>query len=226
VASDLYDPDEVGDLPASAVNATLGCGNPTALAELHAGEIVLDLGSGGGLDVLLSARRVGPTGRVYGLDMTDEMLSLARSNAREAGVGNAEFLKGQMEDIPLPDCSVDVIISNCVINLAPDKDAVLREAYRVLRPRGRLAVADVVAQGELPPGLRADMEAWAGCVAGALHEDEYRAKLEAAGFERVEVEVTRVYSPEEALGRACRGGDSGAEGGRLVSAFVRAVKAP
>ncbi|MDP9378958.1 MAG: arsenite methyltransferase [Chloroflexota bacterium] len=224
VTSNLYAAGEVEGLPEAAVSASLGCGNPTALTPLHEGEVVLDLGSGGGLDVLLSARRVGPAGKAYGLDMTDEMLELARSNAREAGVRNVEFLKGQIERIPLPDSSVDVVISNCVINLAPDKDEVLREAYRVLRPGGRFAVSDVIVQGELPVSLRRDMEAWAGCVAGALHEDEYRAKLEAAGFRDIQVEVTRVYSAEEALGRDCCGGSMDAEGGRLASAFIRATR--
>lgn len=218
VTSDLYAPGETQGLPATAVSASLGCGNPTALVDLSHGETVLDLGSGGGLDVLLSSQRVGPSGRAYGLDMTDEMLELARSNAREAGAGNVEFLKGRIEEIPLPDASVDVVISNCVINLAPDKDAVLREAYRVLRPGGRFAVSDVVVLGELAEGIRRDMEAWAGCVAGALEEGEYAEKLVAAGFGDVEVQVTRTYSAEEALGTV---GDSG---GRLASAFIRGRK--
>lgn len=218
VTSDLYAPGQTHGLPETAVSASLGCGNPTALAELFPGETVLDLGSGGGLDVLLSARRVGPSGRAYGLDMTDEMLELARSNARQAGAGNVEFLKGRIEDIPLPDASVDVVVSNCVINLAPDKDAVLREAYRVLRPGGRFAVSDVVVLGKLAESIKRDMEAWAGCVAGALEEDEYREKLFAAGFAGVEVQVTRTYSAEAALGRTDE------TGGRLASAFVRARK--
>lgn len=224
VTSNLYDPGEVEGLPDSAVGASLGCGNPTALAPLHPGETVLDLGSGAGLDVMLSARRVGPTGKAYGLDMTDEMLELARSNARAAGVTNVEFLKGQIEQIPLQDSSVDVIISNCVINLAPDKDIVLREAFRVLRPGGRFAVSDVIAQGELPEAVRTDMEAWVGCVAGALHEDEYRARLQAAGFEGIEIEVTRVYSATEALRESCCGAEDLDGNGRLASAFIRAQR--
>ena len=223
VTSNLYSPAETNGLPETAVNASLGCGNPTLLATLHPSETVLDLGSGGGLDVLLSARRVGPTGKAYGLDMTDEMLELARRNAREAGVSNVEFLKGQIEDIPLPDNSVDVIISNCVINLSPDKERVLSEAYRVLKPGGRFAVSDVVVLGEMDESLRRDMEAWVGCVSGALEEGEYRQKLEAAGFGEVEVQVTREYSTEEALGSGCCGSaiDSG---GRLASAFIRGRK--
>ena len=219
--------------------ATCGCGNPTALAELHAGETVLDLGSGGGIDVILSARRVGPAGKAYGLDMTDEMLALAEQNKAAAGAENVRFLKGHIEDIPLPDATVDVVISNCVINLAADKGRVLREAYRVLKPGGRFAVSDVVAQGALPDDLRADMEAWVGCVAGALEEGEYRRLLTDAGFGDIEVEVTRVYDPRE-LAESTRGGDGccgtaaewdlsaygrfDAAGGRLVSAFVRARK--
>src|ERR687886_2768654 len=197
ITSDLYAIDEVADLPSAAVLASLGCGNPTALAELKPGETVLDLGSGGGIDVLLSAKRVGPTGFAYGLDMTDEMLALARKNAAEQGATNVEFLKGHIEEIPLPDGAVDVVISNCVINLSADKGKVLREAYRVLKPGGRFAVSDVVTQGEVPADLRADMEAWVGCVAGALEEQEYRRLLGEAGFTNVEVEVTRVYDPKE-----------------------------
>ncbi|HEY8492125.1 MAG TPA: arsenite methyltransferase, partial [Dehalococcoidia bacterium] len=200
ISRDIYPRDEVADLPEKAVLASLGCGNPTALAELRPGEVVLDLGSGGGIDVLLSARRVGPSGKAYGLDMTDEMLELARQNQREAGVANAEFLKGHMEEIPLPDGSVDVIISNCVINLSPDKDRVLREAFRVLRPGGRFAVSDIVVQGRLPEEVRGNMDLWCGCLAGALHEDEYREKLAAAGFRDVEVEVTRVLAGPGAEG--------------------------
>lgn len=243
----LYTNDETAAIPQEAVLASLGCGNPTALAELKPGETVLDLGSGGGIDVLLSARRVGPTGFAYGLDMTDEMLALAEQNKAAAGAENVQFLKGQIEAIPLPDNTVDVVISNCVINLAADKGQVLREAYRVLKPGGRFAVSDVVAQGALPDDLRADMEAWVGCVAGALEEQEYRRLLADAGFDAVDLEVTRVYDPKElaeTIGDSCCGtsssccGDWGdapswdesaygrfaASGGRLISAFVRARK--
>src|SRR5689334_8844006 len=185
ITSDLYDASQIGTLPIEAVVASLGCGNPTALAELKPGETVLDLGSGGGIDVLLSARRVGPTGKAYGLDMTDEMLALARENQKKAGVANVEFLKGEIENIPLPDNSVDVIISNCVINLSADKDRVLHEAFRVLKPGGRFAVSDVVTRGEIPEQIRKNMLLWVGCVAGALEEDEYRSKLAAAGFEAI-----------------------------------------
>jgi SAM-dependent methyltransferase len=245
ITGNLYAKDEVAGVPEDALQASLGCGNPTALAELKPGETVLDLGSGGGIDVLLSARRVGPTGFAYGLDMTDEMLALAEQNKMAAGAENVQFLKGHIEEIPLPDASVDVVISNCVINLAADKGRVLREAYRVLKPGGRFAVSDVVAQGALPADLRADMEAWVGCVAGALEEQEYRHLLTDAGFSDVEVEVTRVYDPKE-LAESARGGDASccgsdccgstaewdlsaygqfeAGGGRLVSAFVRARK--
>jgi arsenite methyltransferase len=198
ISSNLYSDQETGALPEAAVAASLGCGNPTALAELKPGETVLDLGSGGGIDVLLSARRVGPTGKAYGLDMTDEMLALAGENQHKAGVENVEFLKGEIEAIPLPDSSVDVIISNCVINLSGDKDAVLREAFRVLKPRGRFAVSDVVTRGAVPEALRRDMLLWVGCIAGALDEDDYRAKLSAAGFEAITVEPTRVYRVEDA----------------------------
>jgi arsenite methyltransferase len=215
ITSDLYAVDEVADLPSAAVLASLGCGNPTALAELAPGETVLDLGSGGGIDVLLSARRVGPAGFAYGLDMTDEMLTLAERNARDAGVGNVRFLKGEIEHIPLPDASVDVVISNCVINLSADKAQVLREAVRVLRPGGRFAVSDIVVQGELPADLRRNTELWAGCVAGALEETTYRSLLAAAGFVNIDVEVTRVYAPNP---------DWPLGDGRLVSAFVRASK--
>jgi len=250
ITGNLYGVTETGVLPPAAVLASLGCGNPTALAELAPGETVLDLGSGGGIDVLLSARRVGPTGFAYGLDMTDEMLALAERNKTDAGAENVAFLKGQIEAIPLPDSSVDVIISNCVINLAADKGQVLREAYRVLRPGGRFAVSDVVAQGDLPPDLRGDMDAWVGCVAGALEETEYRRLLADAGFGEVGIEVTRVYDPK-ALAASTRGGDGdddataegccgspasprgwdesayaryAAGGGRLISGFVRATK--
>ncbi|KPK65197.1 MAG: arsenite S-adenosylmethyltransferase [Gemmatimonas sp. SG8_38_2] len=226
ISRDLYTIDEMVELPEAAVLASLGCGNPTALAELKPGETVLDLGSGGGIDVLLSARRVGETGKAYGVDMTDEMLELARRNREEAGIGNAEFLKGSIEDIPLPDNSVDVVISNCVINLSTDKDRVLREAYRVLRPGGRFAVSDIVIQGVLPEELRKNLEAWAGCVAGALHEDEYRGKLAEAGFVDIDVEVTRAYEEEEMLQLARDLGvpvkESWLEEGRICSAFVRA----
>jgi SAM-dependent methyltransferase len=223
VTSDLYASGEVEGLPEGAVNASLGCGNPSALAELHPGERVLDLGSGGGLDVLLSARRVGPGGKAYGLDMTDEMLELARRNAAEAGASNVEFLRGRIEEIPLPNASVDVVISNCVINLAPEKAPVLREAYRVLRPGGRFAVSDVVALGEMDPEVRRALEAWVGCVAGALGRDEYLSELEDAGFVDASIEVTREYSAREALGEG--GADGASEGGgTLASAFVRATK--
>src|SRR6201982_1516282 len=190
----LYDAAEQGTLPAEVVAASLGCGNPTALAQLEPGEVVLDLGSGGGIDVLLSAKRVGPTGKAYGLDMTDEMLRLANENKRKAGVDNVEFLKGEIEHIPLPDNSVDVIISNCVINLSADKAKVLREAFRILKPGGRFAVSDVVVRGETPPEVRRNMELWIGCVAGALEEMEYRDLLADAGFRRIEVEPTRIYA--------------------------------
>jgi arsenite methyltransferase len=228
VTSNLYETAETADLPQEAVAASLGCGNPTALAELKAGETVLDLGSGGGIDVLLSARRVGPTGKAYGLDMTDEMLALARENQRKAGVTNVEFLKGEIERIPLPANSVDVIISNCVINLSADKDAVLAEAFRVLKPGGRFAVSDVVVRAEVPAAIRRSVELWIGCVAGALEETEYRAKLAKAGFEEVEVESTRVYTAESArdvLASAGFGAEAiAAVDGKFISAFVRARK--
>src|ERR1700689_3706675 len=198
ITSNLYADSETGALPTEAVAASLGCGNPAALAELKAGETVLDLGSGGGIDVLLSARRVGPAGKAYGLDMTDEMLSLARDNQRKAGVENVEFLKGEIEHIPLPDNSVDVVISNCVINLSADKDKVLREAFRVLKPGGRFAVSDVVVKGEVPEQVRRSMEMWVGCIAGALQDTEYIGKLANAGFEEIDIEPTRVYSIEDA----------------------------
>src|ERR1700761_2187171 len=193
ITSNLYDASQTSELPEEAVLASLGCGNPTALAELNPGEAVLDLGSGGGIDVLLSARRVGPSGKAYGLDMTDEMLALARENQRKAGVENAEFLKGEIENIPLPDDSVDVIISNCVINLSGEKDRVLRAAFRVMKPGGRFAVSDVVTRGELPEDVRENMLLWVGCIAGALQDDQYVAKLAGAGFERIEIEPTRLY---------------------------------
>jgi arsenite methyltransferase len=225
----LYDGVTAASLPEHAVLASLGCGNPTALAELREGEVVLDLGSGGGIDVLLSARRVGPTGKAYGLDMTEEMLALARENARKAGATNVEFLKGEIESIPLPAGSVDVIISNCVINLSADKQRVLQEAWRVLRPGGRFAVSDVVVRGEVPPELRRSMELWVGCIAGALEEDEFRRLLLEAGFEGVDIEPTRVYRGEDACG-FLEGAGLASEAwanaleGRFVAAFVRATK--
>src|SRR6516165_11743286 len=198
ITSNLYDAGQTGELPQEALLASLGCGNPTALAQLNPGETVLDLGSGGGIDVLLSARRVGPEGKAYGLDMTDEMLALARENQWKAGITNAEFLKGEIENIPLPENSVDVVISNCVINLSADKDRVLREAFRVLKPSGRFAVSDVVVHGDIPPEVRHSMELWVGCIAGALREYEYVAKLASAGFDSIDIESTRVYSIEDA----------------------------
>jgi ubiquinone/menaquinone biosynthesis C-methylase UbiE len=229
ISSNLYLDDEMASLPADAVAASLGCGNPTALAELKPGETVLDLGSGGGIDVLLSARRVGPLGKAYGLDMTDEMLALARDNQRKAGVENVEFLKGEIENIPLPDNTVDVIISNCVINLSGDKDRVLREALRVLKPAGRLAVSDVVARAEIPAQVRRHVELWSGCIAGALEESDYRAKLEAAGFEAINVEPTRIYSAAQCSEWFAQAGldtDRTAPelDGMFMSAFVRARK--
>ena len=229
ITSNLYGCGETGELPAEAVAASLGCGNPTALAQLNPGEVVLDLGSGGGIDVLLSAKRVGPTGKAYGLDMTDEMLALARENQRKAGVTNVEFLKGEIEAIPLPDASVDVIISNCVINLSGDKDRVLAEAFRVLKPGGRFAVSDVVVRGEVPAVIRRSVELWIGCVAGALEEQEYRDKLAKAGFGAITLEATRVYRAEDAREFLARGGiDADAVApsleGKFISAFVRAVK--
>jgi len=229
ISSNLYSSAETGGLPVEAVTASLGCGNPTALVELKPGETVLDLGSGGGIDVLLSAKRVGPSGKVYGLDATDDMLALARENQQKAGVENVEFLKGTIEAIPLPDNSVDVIISNCVINLSADKDAVLREAFRVLRPGGRLAVSDVVIQGEVPDEVRRSMELWVGCIAGALHDHEYVRKLTGAGFDKVEVEPWRTYRYEDArtfLTEAGLDADRIAKeiDGSVASAFIRASK--
>ena len=227
ITSNLYGCGETAALPAEAVAASLGCGNPTALAELRPGETVLDLGSGGGIDVLLSARRVGPAGKAYGLDMTDEMLALARENQRKAGVPNVEFLKGEIEAIPLPDACVDVIVSNCVINLSADKDRVLAEAFRVLKPGGRFAVSDIVVRGEVPPAIRRSVELWIGCVAGALEEQEYRDKLAKAGFEAIDVEPTRVYRAEDARGFLVGAGldpaaIAPAVDGKFMSAFVRA----
>ncbi len=229
ITSDLYDVAELAGLPEEAFRASLGCGNPTALAELKPGMIVLDLGSGGGIDVLLSARRVGATGKAYGLDMTDEMLELARGNQRKAGVENAEFLKGEMEQIPLPDNHVDVIISNCVINLSADKDRVFAEAFRVLKPGGRLAVSDIVVRGEIPAEVRRNVELWIGCIAGALEEREYRRRLQRAGFESVELETTRTYCVKDARSFLEQAGvdvDSiaSAVDGKFISAFVRAIK--
>jgi SAM-dependent methyltransferase len=229
ITSNLYDEAQGGQIPDKALKASLGCGNPTALAKLNPGETVLDLGSGGGIDVLLSARRVGPTGKAYGLDMTDEMIALARENQRKAGLENVEFLKGEIENIPLPDNSVDVIISNCVINLSGDKDRVLRETFRVLKPSGRFAVSDVVTRGEIPEEVRKSMLLWVGCIAGALQDSEYRAKLTAAGFESVEIEPTRIYNIEDARAfLSGKGIDVGAIApqveGKFISAFIRATK--
>jgi len=229
VTSNLYDGSQTSQLPEEALLASLGCGNPTALAELKPGETVLDLGSGGGMDVLLSAKRVGPTGKAYGLDMTDEMLALARENQRRAGIPNVEFLRGEMESIPLPDDTVDVIISNCVINLAADKDQVLREAFRVLKPGGRFAVSDIVVRGEVPTEIRRNVELWVGCMAGALEESEYLAKLTKAGFEAVSIEPTRVYRVEDARQSLASDGIA-AEAiapqvdGKFISGFLRARK--
>ena len=229
ITLNLYDAAQAQQIPEEAMLASLGCGNPTALAKLNPGETVLDLGSGGGIDVLLSARRVGPTGKAYGLDMTDDMLALARENQRQAGVENVEFLKGEMENIPLPDNAVDVVISNCVINLSADKDRVLREAFRVLKPGGRFAVSDVVVRGEVPDEVRKSMLLWAGCIAGALEEQEYISKLAAAGFTGISVKATRVYSAEQAKASLmCAGLDVKAVAplieGKFISAFVRAAK--
>src|SRR5450631_4469385 len=229
ITTNLYDAAQAGQIPEEAMLASLGCGNPTALAQLNAGETVLDLGSGGGIDVLLSARRVGPTGKAYGLDMTDEMLALANANRRKAGVENVEFLKGEIESIPLPVSSVDVIISNCVINLSADKDKVLREAFRVLKPGGRFAVSDVVTRGEILPEIRQSVLAWVGCIAGALEENDYRSKLAAAGFAQIDIEPTRIYRAEDAREfLAGQGIDVDALApqvdGKFLSAFLRAVK--
>ena len=229
ITSNLYDASQSEQIPEEAMLASLGCGNPTALAQLSPGDIVLDLGSGGGIDVLLSARRVGPTGKAYGLDMTEEMLALANENKRKAGAENVEFLKGEIEQIPLPDNSVDVVISNCVINLAADKDRVLREAFRVLKPGGRFAVSDVVTRGEISAAIRQSVLLWVGCVAGALDDIEYRAKLAAAGFEQIDIEPTRVFHAEDAREMlSAEGIDVEAIApqvdGKFMSAFVRAVK--
>lgn len=245
ITGNLYTTEEAGFVPIDALSASLGCGNPTALAELHEGETVLDLGSGGGIDVLLSARRVGPTGRAYGVDMTDEMLALAEKNKAQAGLENVTFLKGRIEDVPLDDAAVDVIISNCVVNLAVEKAPVLQEAFRLLKPGGRFAVSDVVTRGELPDDLRHDMEAWVGCIAGALEENEFRALLAEAGFVDIEIQETRRYDPRELAATSsdgqqacCSGGsrstptewDGSAwdryekSGGQMISAFVRARK--
>ena len=229
ITSNLYDATEASQIPEDAMLASLGCGNPTALAQLHPGETVLDLGSGGGIDVLLSARRVGPTGKAYGLDMTEEMLALANENKLKAKSDNVEFLKGEIENIPLPDNSVDVIISNCVINLSADKDRVLREAFRVLKPGGRFAVSDVVTRGEMAPEIRQSVLAWVGCVAGALEENDYRAKLQAAGFDEIEIEPTRIYRIEDAREFLSASGidvDAIAPqvDEKFMSAFVRATK--
>ncbi len=229
ITSGLYSIEEGGEVPELALKASLGCGNPTALAELKAGETVLDLGSGGGIDVLLSAKRVGPSGKAYGLDMTDEMLALARENQRKAGIANAEFLKGEIEHIPLPDDSVDVIISNCVINLSADKDLALREAFRVLKPGGRFAVSDVVVKGEVPPEVRKNVELWIGCIAGALRDTDYESKLAAVGFSDIAIEPTRIYDVEDARQfLAGQGVDvdtiAPQVAGKFMSAFVRARK--
>ncbi len=229
ITSNLYSAAEAGQIPEEALKASLGCGNPTALAQLNAGETVLDLGSGGGIDVLLSARRVGRTGKAYGLDMTEDMLALARENQRKAGLENVEFLKGEIENIPLPDNSVDVIISNCVINLSADKDRALREAFRVLKPGGRLAVSDVVVRGEVPAEIRRSIELWVGCVAGAMQDSEYEDKLTKAGFLGVEIEPTRVYEIEDAR-QFLSGQDVNVEAiapvvaGKFMGAFIRATK--
>ncbi|MGA2020788.1 MAG: arsenite methyltransferase [Candidatus Sulfotelmatobacter sp.] len=229
ITSNLYDENQAGQIPEEALLASLGCGNPTALAKLNHGETVLDLGSGGGIDVLLSAKRVWPTGKAYGLDMTDEMLALANENRRKAGIENVEFLKGEIEHIPLPDSSVDVVISNCVINLSADKEAVLREAFRVLKPGGRFAVSDVVTRGEMLPEIRKNVLLWVGCIAGALEEGDYRSKLASAGFEQIDLEPTRVYRIEDAR-EFFTGQNIDVDAiaprvdGKFMSAFIRAVK--
>jgi len=229
ITSNLYDSGQASQIPQEAVLASLGCGNPTALATINLGETVLDLGSGGGIDVLLSAKRVGPAGKAYGLDMTDEMLALARENQRKSGIDNVEFLKGEIENIPLPDNSVDVIISNCVINLSGDKDKVLREAFRVLKPGGRFAVSDVVVCGDVPPEVRRSMELWVGCIAGALRDYDYVAKLAKAGFDSIDIEPTRVYNVDDAR-QFLTGEGIDADviapqvHGKFISAFIRAVK--
>jgi arsenite methyltransferase len=229
ITSNLYDASQEGEVPEAAIKASLGCGNPTALAELKEGEIVLDLGSGGGIDVLLSARRVGPTGKAYGLDITDEMLELAEENKRKSGLTNVEFLKGEIENIPLPGQSVDVIISNCVVNLSSDKDRVLKEAFRVLKPGGRFAVSDVVVRGHVPAEIKKSLELWAGCVAGALSEEDYLEKLAKAGFNNIDIEATRVYNIDDARAFLSNRGLDVDElarqvGGKFISAFVRATK--
>ena len=229
ISANLYDATQAAQIPEDAMLASLGCGNPTALAQLHPGEVVLDLGSGGGIDVLLSARRVGPTGKAYGLDMTDEMLALANENKLKSGLTNVEFLKGEIENVPLPDNSVDVIVSNCVINLSADKDRVLREAFRVLKPGGRFAVSDVVTRGAIAPEIRQNILLWVGCIAGALEENEYRAKLAAAGFDAIDVEPTRIYRVDDAREfLAGQGLDVDAlareADGKFMSAFIRATK--
>jgi len=229
ITSRLYDAAQAGEIPEKALQASLGCGNPTALAQLQPGETVLDLGSGGGIDVLLSARRVGPGGKVFGLDMTDEMLALAEENKRKSGLENVHFLKGEIENIPLPDASVDVIISNCVINLSGDKDRVIAEAFRVLKPGGRFAVSDVVVRGAVPASIRQSMELWVGCVAGALGDAEYLAKLEAAGFESASIEVTRVYHADDARDFLAQQGEDAMRlaqevDGKFISGFIRATK--
>ncbi|WP_447600379.1 arsenite methyltransferase [Nitrospira sp. Nam80] len=229
ITADLYKADETAGLPAEALQASFGCGNPTALATIEPGETVLDLGSGGGIDVLLSARRVGPTGKVYGLDMTDDMLTLARENQEKAEISNVEFLKGDIEDIPLPDNSVDLIISNCVINLSPNKDLVLREAFRVLKPGGRFAVSDIVVRGRISSEIRHNVELWAGCVAGALEESVYLVKLKEAGFEQVSIEPTRVYTADDArefiIGAGLNVDMVGHDiDGKFMSGFIRAIK--
>jgi arsenite methyltransferase len=228
ITANLYNDSEKATLPCGAMAASLGCGNPTALAELKPGETVLDLGSGGGIDVLLSARRVGPTGKAYGLDMTDEMLTVARQNQRDAGVGNVEFLKGEIENVPLPDNSVDVIISNCVINLSAETDKVLREAFRVLKPGGRFAVSDIVVRGEIPREVQRQLEQWAGCIAGAVEESGYRSKLKAAGFQSIEIEPTRIYTAADLTTLSAGNSEiekiAPAADGKLMSAFIRARK--